>query len=122
MGMESTAFSIIFVAVAFEVLGQAAFKRGASRVGGHEASVIGYWSRMLRDGWVLAGIALHVVELVLWIAALRLASLSLAFPLMALSYGGVAIVGHFWLGERLGRRARLAIALITAGAILVSWP
>ena len=118
--MGFTAFSIIFAAIAFEVLAQVAFKRGAARVAHGEGGVIAYWWLMLRDAWVQLGIALYFAEMILWVAALRLASLSLAFPLMALSYCGVAIVGHFWLRERLGRRARFAIVLITTGAIIVS--
>ncbi len=118
--MGFAALSVIFGAIAFEVMGQVAFKRGATRVAAREAGIFRYWSRMLRDGWVQAGIALYAVELLLWIAALRLAALSVAFPMMALSYCGVAIAGHFWLGERLGRQGRVAVVLITAGAILVT--
>lgn len=114
--------SIILAAIAFEVLGQVALKRGALRAGAGDAHFLRYWMMMLREPWVLAGIASYLVELTLWIAALRLASLSIAFPLMALSYAGVAVAGHFWLGERLGRQARLAIVLIMAGAVLVTWP
>lgn len=118
--MGSTAFPAIFGAIALEILGQVAFKRGAARAASGEEGAVAYWRRMIRDGWVRAGIVLYAGELLLWIAALRVASLSIAFPLMALSYCGVAIAGHFWLGERLGRRGRIAIVLITAGAILVT--
>ena len=105
------------------MLGQVAFKHGARRVHADgEAGPVRYWLAMLRDAWVLLGIALHGVELVFWIAALKLAPLSIAFPLTALSYVGVAVAGHYWLGERLGAQARLAIVMITAGAVLVALP
>jgi drug/metabolite transporter (DMT)-like permease len=45
--------------------------------------------------------------------------LSIAFPLASLSYCGAALCGHFWLGEKLGKRAIAAILLITIGAGLV---
>ena len=114
------ALSVIFGAIAFEAMGQVAFKRGAARAAARESGMFRYWMRMLRDGWVQAGIVLYAVELLLWIAALRLAALSIAFPMMALSYCAVALAGHFWLGERLGRRGRIAVVLVTAGAILVA--
>lgn len=120
MGMGSTTFSAIFGAITLEVLGQVAFKRGAARAAPGEEGVVGYWLRIIRDGWVQAGIALYAGELFLWLAVLRLVPLGVAFPLLALSYCGVAIAGHFWLGERLGRRGRIAIVLITAGAIMVA--
>lgn len=106
------------------MIGQVAFKRGAAGVvlaNGHE-SVLRYWGRMLLDPWIQAGVAAHVVELILWVAALNLAPLSLAFPLVSLSYCGVALAGHFLLGERIGSRGALAIALVSVGAAMVAWP
>lgn len=102
------------------MLGQVAFKRGAVIAAARGRGIFQYWARMLTNGWVQAGIALYVMELLLWIAALRLTALSIAFPMMALTYCGVAIAGHYWLGESLGRQGRLALVLITAGAILVA--
>lgn len=123
VGMGLTAFSIIIAAVALEVLGQVAFKHGSRRVHARgELGALHYWGAMMRDAWVLLGIALHVVELLLWIAALNLAPLSIAFPITALSYVGVAVAGHYLLGERLGGRSRIAIAMITAGTVLVALP
>jgi len=119
--MELTALSIILAAIVLEVLGQVALKRGAALVA-DDGGALRYWTRMLREPWVLAGIAFYGLELTFWVAALRLASLSIAFPLMALSYAGVAIAGHYWLGERLGRQGRFAIMLITAGAVLITLP
>jgi undecaprenyl phosphate-alpha-L-ara4N flippase subunit ArnE len=121
--MGLTAFLIIIAAVGLEVLGQLAFKHGAAgivRESGHQA-VLHYWRDMLLNPWIQLGIATHAVELVLWIAALNLAPLSLAFPLTSLSYCGVAIGGHYLLGERLAGRSRVAIVMITLGAALVSW-
>jgi undecaprenyl phosphate-alpha-L-ara4N flippase subunit ArnE len=122
--MGLTAFSIIIAAVALEVLGQIAFKLGASGVVRHagEQGALLYWRGLLFDGWIQLGIADHVVELFFWIAALNLAPLSLAFPLASLSYCGVAAGGHFLLGEKIGIRGVAAIALITCGAAMVGWP
>lgn len=122
--MVATAFWLIIGAVGLEVIGQIAFKRGASGVmhaNGHEG-VLRYWGRMLLDPWIQAGIVAHVVEVILWVAALNLAPLSLAFPLVSLSYCGVAIAGHFLLGERIGARGAVAVVLVSAGAAMVAWP
>ena len=121
--MGLPAFSIIIAAVGLEVLGQLAFKRGVAgivRASGHQAA-FRYWRDMLLNPWIQLGIATHALELVLWVAALSLAPLSIAFPLASLAYCGVAIGGHCWLGERLSGRGRVAIVLITLGAALVSW-
>lgn len=122
--MELTGYSLIMAAVVLEVLGQVAFKRGCAHVHrtAGEQGVLRYWRDLALDPWMQMGVALHVVELLFWIAALALIPLSIAFPLVSLSYVGVAIGGHYWLGEKLGRRSLAAIGMITAGAMLVCWP
>jgi undecaprenyl phosphate-alpha-L-ara4N flippase subunit ArnE len=122
--MELKAFSLIMTGVVFEVLGQVAFKRGAAvvvRVSG-ERGVLRYWRDLMLDRWIQLGVAVQVVALLLWIAALSFVPLSIAFPLASLSYCGAAIGGHYWLGEKLGHRSGVAIALITVGVALVCWP
>lgn len=114
--------AVILAAILLEVVGQCAFKLGAVALE-RRPSPAGWLRgavRTVTDPWVAFGLAAHVVELFLWIAALHLAPLSVAFPLMSLSYCGVAAAGHFWLGEPIGRRGLVAIGLVTAGAILVS--
>ena len=113
--MPTVSYSVIFAAVAFEVLGQVCLKRGAaSRVSNDS---IGYfWISVAGSGWTYAGLGAYTVELLLWIAALRLAPLSQAFPLMALSYCGVALASRIFLEERISVLNWVGIALITLGA------
>ena len=120
--METTGYSIIAGAVLLEVMAQLAFKRGALGVAGGEADhdAIAYFRWLAASPWMHLGIALYGVELLLWIAALVLLPLSVAFPLIGISYCGTAIGGHFWLGEALSRRAVAGIVLVAAGAALVT--
>jgi drug/metabolite transporter (DMT)-like permease len=122
MGLD--AFLVIIAAVALEVLGQLCFKRGTSSVdmtaGGQ--GVLSYWGATLANAWVLAGVGAYAIEIVVVLAALSLAPLSVVFPLMSLSYCGVALGSHLLLGEKLQAKNVAAILLITLGAILVSWP
>jgi drug/metabolite transporter (DMT)-like permease len=122
MGLD--ALLVIITAVALEVLGQLCFKRGTSSVdmaiGG--PGVLSYWGAMLANAWVLAGVVAYAVEIVVVLAALSLAPLSVVFPMLSLSYCGVALGSHLLLGEKLGAKTVAAIVLITLGAILVSSP
>jgi drug/metabolite transporter (DMT)-like permease len=122
--MKLTGYSLIMAAVVLEVLGQLAFKRGAAGImrDSGEQSALGYWRDLALDPWIQAGIAVHVAELLFWIAALTLVPLSIAYPLVALSFCGVAVGGHYALGEKLGLRSVAAIAVITIGVALVCWP
>jgi drug/metabolite transporter (DMT)-like permease len=122
--MEMTAFSLIMAGVALEVFGQVAFKRGAAcvvRTSG-EQDAFQYWRGLALNPRIQFGIACYAVGLLLWIAALNFVPLSIAFPLASLSYCGVAIAGHYWLGEKLSLRSIAAIAMITIGAALVWLP
>jgi undecaprenyl phosphate-alpha-L-ara4N flippase subunit ArnE len=121
--MELTAFSLIMAGVVLEVCGQVAFKQGAASVvhSSGKQNVLQYWHALAFDPRIQLGIAAYAIGLVLWIAALNYVPLSVAFPLASLSYCGVAIGGHYWLGEKLGRRSIIAIAMITIGAALVCW-
>ena len=73
---------VIIAAVALEVLGQLCFKRGTSSVdmaiGGQ--GVLSYWGAMLANAWVLADVVAYAVEIVVVLAALSPAPLSVVFP------------------------------------------
>jgi undecaprenyl phosphate-alpha-L-ara4N flippase subunit ArnE len=122
--MDLSAFLIILAAVALEVFGQLSFKRGASTVAlaADRKGLLAYCSGILGNTWILVGIGAYAFEIVVGLAALCLAPLSVVFPLLSLSYCGVAAGSHLLLGERLGVHGIIAICLITLGAVLVSWP
>jgi len=122
--MRLSVFPMIIAAVCLEVLGQLCFKRGASSVAralaGH--GIRDYSVAIVRNAWVIGGFGAYVVEIVVGLAALCVAPLSVVFPLLSLSYCGVAAGSRLFLGERLVARSIVAILLITLGAILVSAP
>ena len=114
--MTIVPYSVIFAAGAFEVLGQVCLKLGAASRAIPADSIGDFWISVARSRWTYAGIFAYAVEILLWIAALRLAPLSQAFPLMALSYCGVALASRVFLGERISLLNGVGIALITLGA------
>ena len=120
--MSLAAFLVIVTAIALETLGQLCFKRGISSVALAGQSVLAYWGAILGNAWVLIGLGAYAVEIVVGLAALSLAPLSVVFPLLSLSYCGVAVGSHLFLDEKLGAQSTVAIVLITLGAVLVSWP
>ena len=119
--MATSFYFVIFSAVAFEVLGQLCLKRAAlshpptRRDSGPRA----FLADIARSGWTYAGVAAYLVELFLWVAVLHFAPLSQAFPLMSLTYCGVAVASRFFLRERISIRGATGIALVTLGAICV---
>jgi drug/metabolite transporter (DMT)-like permease len=122
--MELTGISVIMTGVVFEVIAQVAFKGGAASVlhVSGEQSVLHYWRKLVLEPSIQLGIVAQVAALLFWIAALNFVPLSIAFPFASLSYCGVALGGHYWLGEKLGGRSIFAIVIIMIGAALVCWP
>ena len=117
-------YGLIIAAVTLEVFAQLAFKRGTASAALAVAPgrTLAYWMHLGTSGWIGAGAALYVVELLCWIAALHDVPLNVAFPAMSLSYCGVALGAHYWLGEAISTRSALAIAMIAAGVAIVFWP
>jgi undecaprenyl phosphate-alpha-L-ara4N flippase subunit ArnE len=101
-----------------DVAGQLCFKIG---VGHHEAPQGGLFSALLSK-WIAFGILLYVVEFTVWFAALTLAPLSLAFPVMALSYCGVVVASRFVLKEHVSTQRWFATLTIAIGVSLVCAP
>jgi drug/metabolite transporter (DMT)-like permease len=119
--MTLAAIVLMLGAILLEVLGQIFFKLGLK----HRASSIhtrlgrdvlhsGYWNR-----WIEFGMAAYILELTLWLAVLSTSKLSQTFPLLALSYCGVAIASRVIFRELLHARTVVGICLITLGAAMV---
>ena len=121
--MWLTTSVIIVAAIGLEVLGQLSFKQGTSSVARRSATQNSgeYLWRIIGDAWIRVGILAYVLEMLFAFAALSLAPLSVVFPLLSLSYCGVAMVSSLFLGEKLDHRMQTGIALITLGAAMVAW-
>lgn len=118
MNVTALNFSLLAVAIGLEILGQLLFKVGVSKRRTHNrrpAATVGPVSRP----WIAAGVVVYLVELVFWIAALSSLPLSQAFPLLSLSYAGVAVAAWLIFDEKLSTRAVFGIMLLTAGAALM---
>jgi drug/metabolite transporter (DMT)-like permease len=106
----------ILASVSCSAFGHLAVKIGVGRV-----ELDGGWIRMLQqalgNGWLTAGLALHVAALALWLVALRRAELSFAAPFIALSFVVVALL---FLHESFGPLRIAGTALVVLGVVLVS--
>jgi len=120
--MTLTTLGLLLAAILLEVLGQICFKLGTRRASrirpskGGEVAHPGYLNR-----WIALGLAAYVVELSVWLAVLSTSQLSQAFPLLALSYCGVAIASRLIFKELLRPPAVVGICLISFGAAMILW-
>ena len=113
--LAPVALALIAFCVAAETLQQLSFKLGAVRAAQARSFVHGVALQPL----IWAGALLWVVESVAWVLALQRAPLSLAYPVMTLTYACVPLAGVVLLRERMSRRQKLGAALIFAGVVCV---
>ena len=105
------AWLLVFATMAGLSIGQILFKIGAVR--------------LERDGAptpipflnvpIAVALLIYVISTVFWISALRVLPLRVAYPVSALAFVLVPVLGHFLLDEPLGVRSLIGAVIIVAG-------
>ncbi len=99
-------------AISVSLCGQVLLKAGADGEGG-------FLAQLFRPA-TLVGLVCYGGAALLYIVALRRLPMSVALPCTAASYVVIALVGHFAFGEALGPQKMMAIALISAGVVVLA--
>ena len=120
----TSSFPLIGLAVIFGVIGQLALKMGMSRVGAITGAALGQplhvALEVLSTPLVLGGLAFYALGAAAWLAVLSRVPLSLAYPLLAVSYAITPVVAWMTLGEAMPMMRWAGIATICVGVFLVS--
>lgn len=93
-------------------------KLGAMRIVTRD-TLTGWALQLASNGWLVAGAALHVAALGLWVIGLQRVMLSLAYPFIALGFVLVSILSWMFLSEPLTVRSVAGMALIIAGVLVL---
>jgi drug/metabolite transporter (DMT)-like permease len=117
-------YSLFIAAVLLDTLGTTLFKLGASHAAQLETSLAqGFGFKALQSffsSWYIPfGLAVYVVEYVIWITYLSSSSLSRAFPMYSLTIVLILIVSKFVLKEKVGLNRWLGALLIIAGVLML---
>ncbi|WP_397452353.1 transporter [Pseudomonas sp. NA-150] len=120
--MSILSYLLLAAAIVLEVVGQLCFKHGLAKIPQDDSGdgPLAFWGAVLGNPWIGLGVATYTLEFAVWLAVLTLAPLSLAFPVLSLSYCGVVFASRFILGEKVGLRTILAMGLIAIGVAIVS--
>lgn len=79
-----------------------------------------YTIAFLTNGWLVAGMLLLIVWMIAQLSMFTWADLSYVLPMTASAYAFTAILGKFFLGERISTARWIGIVLISFGVILVA--
>lgn len=111
---------LVVVNVGLGVVGQFFLKRGMTIVGDTlTGSPFQFFFKAFTSPFVLGGLAFYVVSLLIWLVVLSKVDLSLAYPLISLSYVFVILVSWLFLGESINLLRILAVVFIMIGVILL---
>ena len=110
------ALALLAFCIAAETVQQLSFKVGSGRAEASPSFVRGVLGQPLI--WI--GVGLWVVESIAWVLVLQRSPLSMAFPVMTLSYATVPLAGLILLRERMTPRQMAGAGLIFFGVLLVA--
>lgn len=109
------ALGLLAFCVTAETVQQLSFKLGTGRAQAEH----GFARGILLQPLIWTGVALWVIESIAWVLVLQRSPLSLAYPMMTLTYASVPLAGLVLLKERMTRRQMAGAGLIFAGVVLV---
>ncbi len=109
-------YTQVFLSVVLMAASQVLLKKGADEV------VSESWidPGQLRSGWVWLGVLATIGSLVSWLYSLRSLQLSLAYNLSGLLHVIVPLSSWGILGEQIGGKRWLGIALVFAGVMITA--
>ncbi len=120
----NSSLPLILFSVLCGVGGQITLKLGLTQVGRIDAGALtqplAMALRVLTSPLVVGGLALYVLGAVAWLTVLSRVPLSLAYPILALSYAFTPVLAWLLLGESVPGARWLGIAVICVGVVLVS--
>jgi drug/metabolite transporter (DMT)-like permease len=100
-----------------EVIRELCFKLAADPL--DRALAVRNWGSAMGIPLLWVGISLWVVETLLWIAALQHVPLGVGYPIRAISYAVIPLMGWLLLREKLGRSQIAGVVLVTAGVTCI---
>ncbi len=104
-------WAVLAAAIVTSMAGQTLLKAGAGA-----SSFVA----QLFDMRTMVGLCLYGGAAMLYIVALRRIPMSVALPCTAISYVAAALIGHFAFAEPLGAMHIAALALISAGVVILA--
>jgi multidrug transporter EmrE-like cation transporter len=117
-----TAFLFVFATILFTVIGQILIKWQAMQSGSFPADWHGrmiFFFHLVLNRWIILGLLSAVVAAFSWIIAMTRLPLSVAYPIVALTYPLVFILGWLLFDETLSYWRIFGIILIILGVAVI---
>ena len=119
---KMSAYGFVLVCIVFTVLGQLLIKWQAMNAGNFPATWparASFFLNLVFNPWIMAGLASAVIAAFAWILAMTKLPISVAYPMMSLTYPLVMGLSWMMLGESLSVWRLAGAAFILAGVALL---
>jgi multidrug transporter EmrE-like cation transporter len=116
-------FILLFATICCNTVGQLLIKRGMTQVGvitGDLARLPAMALRVVTTPFIILGLVTYVVSAALWLVTLSRLELSLAYPIMSLSYVLIVLCSWLLLGESVSLTRWLGVGVICMGVYFIS--
>ena len=116
-------FLLLLIAIALSVTGETLLKKGMNDLGALDlrpAVLVPTFWRIFTTPMILAGFTLIFGGSLFWLVVLSKWNLSLAYPLLSLSYIASLFIGAFFLHETVTPVRLAGVLVVVAGVYLIT--
>ena len=117
-------FVVLLIAISLSVTGETLLKKGINGLPGLDfapASLLPTFIRIFTTPLVFLGFVFIFGGSLFWLAVLSKWDLSLAYPLLSISYIASLFVGALVLGEQITLLRMIGVVVVVIGVILLTW-
>ncbi|MFZ3216035.1 MAG: hypothetical protein WA192_08250 [Candidatus Acidiferrales bacterium] len=122
-GLHLKTFVMIFLMILFGPLGNVSLAKGMKSVGGiavrHPADLLRVAVQVFETPFIWIGISFLLMMFVAYLLVLSWADYSFVQPASSVSYGVVALLGHFVLKERVSATHWAGVCVVCLGVLVV---
>jgi multidrug transporter EmrE-like cation transporter len=117
-------FAVLLIAISLSVTGETLLKKGVNSLGSLDfapSALLPTFVRIFTTPLVFLGFVFIFGGSLFWLAVLSKWDLSLAYPLLSISYIASLFVGALFLGEQVTLIRIAGVVVVVAGVILITW-
>ena len=121
--MNAISLSLLMTGVLLNAGAQLLLKAGTNSVGAFEysaANIVPIGWKLATEPHIIGGLGCYVISVVVWIMALSLVEVSIAYPLLSVGYVVNAIAAYYLFGEAVTPMRLTGIAIIIVGVWVVA--
>ena len=118
---RAVSLALLFVSISFAVVGQLTLKSAMDRVGriGRESELGETVMRAAKEPLLWLGLALFGISAMFWLVVLSRVRLSVAYPLVGVSYILIVLLARFRLHENVPPLRWLGVFVIAVGIAII---